>query len=90
MKIDKFNLRIVRKGDGYGIGLTHNKDEPMVEFYDDRYPHTEHGQFVSRYYVSTILERDNRGLCLEGAEPEWSVTAGDMAIIRAWVASETA
>jgi hypothetical protein len=90
MKIDKFNVRIVRKGDKYGLDfcLTHNKDAALVEFYDTRYPHTEFGQFVSRYYVSTILERDNRGLCLEGSEPEWSVTASDMAIVRAWLLSQ--
>jgi len=90
MKIDKFNLRIVRKGDGYGLGLTHTKDEPMVEFYDSRYPHTEFGQFVSRYYASTLLERKHNGLCLDGGSPGWSVSENDMNIARAWIASEVA
>ena len=46
--VDKFNVRIVRAGDRYGRDncLTHDKDEPLVEFYDSRYPHTEYGQFV--------------------------------------------
>ena len=92
MKIDKFNVRIVRRGDGYGLNLclTHNQAEPLVEFYDARYPHTEFGQFVSRYYVSTILEGANRGLCLDGAEPEWSISAGDMAVVRAWLLEQEA
>lgn len=90
MKIDKFNVRIVRKGDHYGLDfcLTHSKDEPLVEFYDARYPHTEFGQFVTRYYVSTILERERNGLCLDGGIPEWSVSANDMDIVRAWLVSQ--
>jgi len=90
MKIDKFKLRIVCKGDGYGLGLTHTKDEPMVEFYDTRYPHTEYGQFVNRYYVSTLLEHKRNGLCLDGGTPEWSISANDMNIVRAWIKSEVA
>ena len=44
-------VRIVEKGDKYGLkdGLTHEGDEPLVEFYDTRYEHTNLGQFVSRY-----------------------------------------
>jgi hypothetical protein len=51
-----FNVVIVRKGDAYGLNdcLTHEKDEPLIEFYDARHDHTEHGQFVSRYYFSTL------------------------------------
>lgn len=92
MKIDKFFVRIVRKGDRYGLDfcLTHNENEPMVEFYDTRYPHTEFGQFVSRYYLSTTLEGDNTGLCLYGGVPEWTVSAEDMAAVRAWLKLEVA
>lgn len=90
MKIDKYHVRVVRIGDRYGLNfcLTHDKDEPLVEFYDTRHPHTEFGQFVSRYYLSTILERDNMGLCLYGREPEWEVSAEDMAAVRAWLELE--
>jgi hypothetical protein len=87
MKIDKFHVRIVQTGDRYGLNfcLTHDKKDPLVEFYDARYPHTEFGQFVSRYYVSTILEGQNRGLCLDGGEPEWSICASDMALVRKFI-----
>jgi hypothetical protein len=90
MKIDKFNVRIVRKGDKYGLDfcLTHKQDDSLVEFYDVRYPHTEFGQFVSRYYVSTILERERNGLCLDGGVPDWSISANDMDIVRAWLVSQ--
>ena len=32
MQVDKFNVRIVRKGEGYGLdfSLTHDKEEPFV------------------------------------------------------------
>ena len=89
MKIDKFNVRIVRTGDSYGHNfcLTHGENAPLVEFYDSRYAHTEFGQFISRYYVSTILESD-KGLCLEGSVPEWSVSADDMPAVRVWLKKE--
>jgi hypothetical protein len=57
----------------------------MIEFYDPRYQHTPIGQFVQRYYVSTILERDTGGLALQGDIPEWTVSAADMAEIRSWL-----
>ena len=87
--VDKFNVRVVNKGDKYGLDfcLTHDGDKPLVEFYDVRYPHTEFGQFVSRYYVETILEDKGygdkaRGLQLDGGIPEWTVTASDMVTVR--------
>lgn len=76
MRVDKFNVRVV------------HQDNPLVEFYDSRYPHTEFGQFVSCYYVSTILESDDRGLCLDGGVPDWSISAKDMAVIRTWLKQE--
>lgn len=79
LNVDHFNVRIVRTGDKYGreMCLTHEKDEPLVEFYDARY-----NQFVSRYYASTLLESGGYpgGLCLDGGHPdEWSVSAEGMA-----------
>ena len=99
--VSKFNVRVVNQGDKYGrnLCLTHSKPEPMVEFYDSRYPHTEFGQFVSRYYVATILGEDGYGsgqggLCLDGGNADvWSVSAEDMDTVRAFlksVASTTA
>jgi len=43
------NVRVVHPGDAYGLDdVLTNDGEAMVEFYDARYPHTEHGQF--RHY----------------------------------------
>jgi len=85
LKLNKWNVRIVKTGDKYGRDMCLTNDKaPMVEFYDSRYPHTEYGQFVSRYYISTILSQDSRGgkysngLCLDGRVPAWQVSAEDM------------
>ena len=94
LQLEKFNVRIVNKGDRYGRAdcLTHNDDRPMVEFYDRRYQHgdwPDRGQFVSRYYVSTLLEVKDRGLCLDGGNAnEWSVSADGMAIVRAYLKAQ--
>lgn len=80
-----FNVKVVQKGESYGRNncLTHDRDDALVEFYDARYVDgrfSEEGQFVSRYYVSTLLESANypRGLCLEGGVEDWYVTEGNM------------
>jgi hypothetical protein len=94
--VDKFNVRILRKGDKYGrdFCLTHDEDKPLVEFYDGRYPHCEYGQFVTRYYVSTILGTDKwgrgaGGLILDGGIPAWTVSAEDMDTVRDYLRAET-
>jgi hypothetical protein len=91
--VSKFNVRVVNQGDKYGrdFCLTHDEQKPLVEFYDSRYPHTEFGQFVSRYYVETILGEDGwgraeGGLCLDGGNADsWSVSAEDMDTVRAFL-----
>lgn len=69
--------------------------EPCIEFYDLRYPFTTilthkegalQGQFISRYYVSTIMEREpHRGLCLDGGIPNWDIDADNMDRIIDWM-----
>ena len=96
--VSKFNVRVVNQGDKYGrdFCLTHDKANPLVEFYDARYPHTEFGQFVSRYYVSTILGTDGYGraeggLCLDGGNAnEWTVSDQDMTTVRNFLKEVTA
>lgn len=83
IKVEKFNVRILGLGERYGRNdCLVNKDEPMVEFYDGRYTNGsfgERGQFVSRYFVSTILNGNySNGLCLHGGIDGWSVSAEGM------------
>ena len=86
LALSKWNVRIVKTGDQYDLNMCLTNDKaPMVEFYDVRYPHTQYGQFVARYYIYTILSQDSRGgeysngLCLDGRVPTWHVSAEDMA-----------
>lgn len=79
-------VRLVQRGDAYGLHdqLTHDKDEPLVEFFDTRYAHTPLGQFVSRYYLGTLLSCED-GINLDGGVPAWSVSAAGMAIAMPWL-----
>lgn len=96
LNIGKFNVRIVKNGDKYGrdFCLTYDENKPMAEFYDSRYPHTEFGQFVSRYYIGTLLNHEGfygdgteSGLCLDGGNPdEWSLSKEEMDVVRHYLA----
>ena len=86
-----FNVRLVEQGEQYGRKgcLTHDDPRPVVEFYDATYAgkcpdeFSGHlGQFVSRYFVSTLEETDWRttlSLDLDGGIPEWRVTGQSVA-----------
>lgn len=85
-------VRLVFSGMAYGLDfkLTHDKEKPLVEFYDARFEHTPYGQFVSRYYAETLLEgyekgRTAGGICLEGSVPEWNVSGGALGRVLDWV-----
>jgi hypothetical protein len=83
LNVGKYNIRVVQTGDKYGRNdcLT-NDQAPMVEFYDSRYNQSDwmgRGQFVSRYYVDTIMDDTYpNGLSLDGGIPEWTVSADEM------------
>jgi hypothetical protein len=82
----RFNTKLIRAGDKYGLEdcLTHDGD-PMLEFYDPRYQHTPIGQFVSRYYVKTLIEGDDTGLMLDGHHNDWQVDQKQMTESRDWL-----
>jgi hypothetical protein len=86
LTLSRFNVRIVRTGDAYGLGdCLINNDKPMIEFYDRAHMHTPRGQFVSRYYISTLLDRpDGLGLALDAGVPAWTVNADDMRLVTAY------
>jgi len=76
-----FLVRVVRKGDTYGLRdcLTHDKAEPMIEFYDATGACGDsRGSFVQRYYVSTLeAHPKDRGILLHGSAPDvWRLDAG--------------
>lgn len=83
IQVEGFNVRIVSRGNTYGRDdcLTHNEDDALVEFYDakqDPAKFGRRGQFVSRYYLTTLLQDLPNGLQLEGGIPEWSISPKGM------------
>lgn len=95
LNVGKYNVRVVQTGDKYGRNdcLTNDK-QPLVEFYDSRYDQSDfmgRGQFVSRYYVDTILDGEYpNGLWLYGGEPEWTVSADEMRQVKQYLAGVAA
>lgn len=83
-------MRVVEKGDGYGRNnvKVHEDADPLIEFYDARYPdlsfvNAASGQFISRYYLSSLKEslregRLNNGLDLYSGFADWHVSAKTM------------
>jgi hypothetical protein len=88
-----FTMRLVCKGDYYGrsFALVHDSALPLVEFYDARHIPTidagpdderpeQFGQFVSRYYLKTLLSGSaHEGLNLQGGVDDWTIDAAGMA-----------
>jgi len=76
-----FNIRVVLKGERYGREdcLVHDEEDPLVEFYDASFAGDgSRGQFITRYYLSTLKKKPDQGIILEGSEPRWIVSAGNV------------
>lgn len=88
-----FNVRLLPAGGKYGLSGKLVADKPMVEFYDARYHHTGHGQFIARYYVSTLLEFSGAlqartgGLVLNASVPGWTLDSAALIHVLEWLAS---
>ncbi len=86
-----FLVKLVQKGERYGLrdSLTHDKDDPMVIFFDlsqDLTKFGPEGQQVSSYYRSTLLERERGvGLTLVGHVREWVVDGQAMNQVYRWL-----
>lgn len=87
-----FLVRVVKQGECYGLDdcLTHDKADPLIEFYDQKYKDKpgfgERGQFVKRYYARTLAGCDGystapvNDLCLDGGNADvWYVDAAAIA-----------
>ena len=74
-----FTVRVIEQGDNYGLNdcLTHEKQKPMVEFFDKTYIEgfTPLGQFVSRYYYATLVDALFGGINLDNGVDVWHVSA---------------
>lgn len=91
---------------GVPFMVLYDVSSELVEFYDLRYP-MQHfnrevrealdadmpGQFVSRYYVTTLLGEDKHssghtdwsGVILDGGVPNWKIDGRAMRLVRLWL-----
>ena len=80
-------VRLIEPGDGYGRNGCLKSGIPLVEFHDrtqDPAKFPGGCQFVSRYYLETILAHTG-ALCLHGCVPTWDVPAKVISEIQAWL-----
>ena len=94
---NEFLIKIISENENYGLNdsLTHDNVDPLVEFYDYEYSIArgnnkfgEDGQFVSRYYLSTLLanrENEDKGICLDGGIPKWNIDSDSMSLVVDWL-----
>ena len=91
----RFAARLVFQGERYGRHrcLVHGEPEPMVEVYDRNYcghsweagSFSPIGQFVNRYYVSTILGHSSHPLDLDAGVKAWTVDQAGVAKLHKWL-----
>jgi len=76
----ELTVKILKQGDKYGLlnCLTHDENEPLVEFYSGKY-------FISRYYAKTLLKGAVNGLCLDGGQRQFDIDLATMMSIRAFI-----
>jgi len=83
-RVQKWKVRIIKTGEPYGRGGSlKNEGKPLVEFISK-----DKNQFVSRYYLETLLERDPNviyGLNLQGDVPAWSIDSAGYKKIDKWL-----
>ena len=89
-----FIARLVNPGEKFGQHLQLSVNEPQVHIYDSRYNFNPQlgfvGQFVSAYYVSTLLQDEYpHGLQLDVGTEEWQLSKGNMHTLIEWLKEET-
>lgn len=109
LQVGKWRVHLIMPGESYGCtnSAVYDMEEaekygnglPMVEFYDTsqdpkKFPG---GQFVSRYYASTMLGIDGygrdvrvtaeqgRAFSLQGDIPSWTVSPEELSKVGAWL-----
>lgn len=108
----KWRIRLVHPGDRYGLenrlvydhadAGEHGMGLPMVEFYDMSQPRSSwpEGQFVERYYMTTLMNLDGRSpgcprgaglesrkaLALYGGVSSWTISGDDYQTAASFIA----
>lgn len=88
--VNGLTFRVLYLPDGTSPNFPHMTphDEPFVEFYDLRYNHTPDGQFISRYYLSTLVAQWPPGLDLDANVEFWTVDALSMDRVMGWLLTQ--
>ena len=88
----RFNVVCVRKGDRHGPGkaLVHDRDEPLLEFYDATFEGTRRfdpeGQFIAGYYASILLNLETElGLLFHVSRPDWKLDLTSLPPLWVWI-----
>lgn len=79
----EFLVLFLEPGESGAYPAAMEPDKQVIEFYDVLYPHTQYGQFVSRYFADEIMP-GYAGINLSGGVPVWSIDKDAMNLIRAW------
>lgn len=82
-----FRVVLLGPGEENAVYPAATDEHAIVEFYDRRYPHTEHGQFTgARYFLSTLLEEVPwyYPLALDGGVREWRLDHLTRRVVTAW------
>ena len=77
-----WTIRIVEEGDKYGRDDCLTYENLFDEQASDG---TMMGQFVSRYYISTIMDGKGGGMNLMGYEPKWQIESLAMDSVRDYI-----
>ena len=87
--VPRFRVVLYEPGETGPYPAARDDERPMVEVYDRRYPHTEHGQFTGgRYFVETLAgSTHGAGISLDGGVDDWTLDGPSYALVRAWLRS---
>lgn len=82
-------VRLVSKGMFYGprYDLEYKETYPLVEFYDARSDHSCHGEFLSRYFLSSLINTSLRGISLKRGVAELYLDESALNTVLTWLNS---
>jgi hypothetical protein len=76
---------LLPEGSEYGRTGALIAESDMVEFYDSRFPHCDHGLFISRYYLHTLQAKPaGQGITLDGGVTDWQIDGATADYVTAW------
>lgn len=81
-----FRVVVLVNGKSENFSTASLGNRTLVEFYDRRYDFTPDGQFVSRYYLDTMLEHSG-ALNLHGGVDNWTLDSVTFRQVRSWLQS---